>query len=192
MEHLKGKLIAIGALGALAAAGTLMTSREAAAQGGPRVSIVDPLPLPVTIVGNGNPQDRLLFRKNASLSFNTLATASSTFNAPADKQVIIDSVSGRCTVQTGALCNFSIAIQPLGTALYEFPASRIPTAPTLVGLDSFGFHETTRYVVRPGESYTIFLHRNNTELSTFASGNVTLIGHYVDCTTASSCPSPIE
>ena len=123
-------------LAILVIAGALTSSRPADAQGGPRVTIDGPLPLPVT------PVAQTLFSFAASD-----ISSSVKYTSPADKRSIVEYVSGQCRLPTQG------TTLSLGAKLFlPSPASgTIHLVPTLQLGGAFVYSQLVKLYVEPGK-----------------------------------------
>ena len=182
MKQFRNRVIGIAMLLTLAAVGVLMTAYPGGAQNrgnpnpGPDVTIVGPLPLPVT-----GPQDPALqpFAHQFNLSFPQPgggSIAEESIIVPAGKRLVIETVSTRGFLAVGDKADFMMDVFTAGVPVrYSFEPTFIGTFFTL---DRWVGSESVRIYADPGSSVRAIFQKNS--ITVVGGGNFSISGHLVD------------
>jgi hypothetical protein len=123
MKRFRNKLIAVAAVGIVAVATSLVSSREAVAQNGPSVHIAGPLPLPVR--NTDTPPQPIQFSLCVGSAFTlNCGVSPGTYLVPPGKRLVIEYAAGHCAIEAPVQTNAFAGTQTsLGgvSGTYFFP-----------------------------------------------------------------------
>jgi hypothetical protein len=143
MNRYKNPLITAAVLSVLAVIGTIMNSRQASADdGGPKVTIVSPIPLPVRVdnevsdpVRVRNVNDAIQpFQVHGSCNGTVFCEAFDIFKVPVGKRAVIEYFSGIASIGTGQVAAVALETLIRGGSLEFFfvPLTSPPGIPNLI------------------------------------------------------------